>query len=188
MVILMGCALVMAVAMPQAFSERAGLFVGAYVVMGLVRAGYMAVAFRGEVMGRNYAQLGIWSGISAIFWIAGVIFPEMRLVLWIIAVVIDYGAPRIDFWLPDQGGTPMETWTLKGLHLLERNQQVFIISLGESILLLGGLLTGHALQVSLTRSRRRLGIPSTCGQRRPDCLLQAGIPAIRRSENIFAME
>lgn len=145
MVVLMGCALVMAVAMPQAFSERAGLFVGAYVAMGLIRAAYMAIAFRGEVMGRNYTQLGIWSGISALFWIAGVFLADMRLELWILAVVIDYGAPRIDFWLPVKGGTPMETWTLKGLHLLERNQQVFIISLGELILLLGGLLTGQEL-------------------------------------------
>ncbi len=36
----------------------------------------------------------------------------------------------------------MKTWTLKGLHLLERNPLVFIIALGESILLLGGTLVG----------------------------------------------
>ncbi|MDZ5698554.1 low temperature requirement protein A [Chelativorans sp. M5D2P16] len=149
MVMLMACALLMAVAMPQAYSSRAGLFVGAYVAMALIRAGYMAIVFRGEQMGRNYAQLCAWSGISGVFWIAGAILPEVRVWLWIVAVLIDYAAPYIGFWLPGQGATPMESWPLKGLHLLERNQQVFIISLGESILLLGGLLVGHALHADI---------------------------------------
>lgn len=145
MVLLMACALTMAVAMPQGFGARAGLFVGAYVIMGIARAGYMAIAFRGQRMGRNYAQLCAWSAISGLFWIAGALLPDMRLALWIIALIVDYGAPYVGFWLPGPGHTPMESWPLKGLHLLERNQQVFIISLGESILLLGGLLVGHEL-------------------------------------------
>ncbi|MDO6581051.1 low temperature requirement protein A [Photobacterium sp. 2_MG-2023] len=145
MVVLMACALLMAIAMPLAFSSRAGLFAGAYVVMALTRAGYMALVFRGERMGQNYAQLGAWSGISGLFWMAGVWLPELRLGCWMLAVVIDYAAPYVGFWLPGKGATPMESWPLRGLHLLERNQQVFIIALGESILLLGGLLVGNAL-------------------------------------------
>ena len=77
-----------------------------------------------------------------LFWIARVFLPGMP-ALWIVAVVIDYGALH-QFLAARPGGTPMHTWTLKGLHLLERNQQVFIISLGESILLLGGLLVGRS--------------------------------------------
>lgn len=145
MILLMGCALLMAVAMPQAFDARAGLFAGAYVAMALIRAAYMALVFRGQIMGRNYAQLGVWSALSGLFWIAGAIFAEARLVLWIIAVVLDYAAPYLGFWLPGKGATPMESWPLKGLHLFERNQLIFIIALGESILLLGGLLVDHAL-------------------------------------------
>lgn len=144
-VVLMACALLMAIAMPLAYSTRAGLFVGAYVTMALVRAGYMAILFRGERMGQNYKQLFAWSAFSGLFWIAGALSPDARLMLWICAVIIDYSAPYTGFWLPGKGSTPMESWPLRGLHLLERNQQVFIISLGESILLLGGLLVGHAL-------------------------------------------
>jgi low temperature requirement protein LtrA len=70
---------------------------------------------------------------------------SVRLQLWIIAVLIDYGAPYLGFWLPKLGKTPMDTWTLKGLHLLERNQLIFIIALGESILLLGGTMVGADL-------------------------------------------
>jgi low temperature requirement protein LtrA len=147
MIVLMGCALVMAVAMPEAFGDRAGLFAGAYVAMALIRAGYMAYLFRGRVMGRNYAQLGAWSALSGVFWIAGAAFEDMRLALWIIAVVLDYAAPYFGFWVPGKGPTPMESWPLKGLHLFERNQLIFIIALGESILLLGGLLVYNPLQL-----------------------------------------
>lgn len=145
MIVLMGCALLMAVAAPQAFGARAGLFAVAYVTMALIRALYMTLVFRGQVMGRNYAQLGAWSAISGLFWIAGAVFEPARLALWILAVVIDYAAPYLGFWLPGKGTTPMASWTLKGLHLFERNQLIFIIALGESILLLGGYLVSHEI-------------------------------------------
>ena len=149
MVVLMACALLMAIAMPYAYSETATLFVGAYIVMGLFRAGYMALLFRGQQMGQNYAQLFTWSAIAAIFWIAGAVFPESRTVLWLIAVLIDYTAPFTGFWLPSLGATSMDSWPLSGLHLLERNQQVFIIALGESILLLGGTLVGTTISFTV---------------------------------------
>jgi low temperature requirement protein LtrA len=145
MIALMSCAILMAVSIPHAFGDRAGLFVAAYVAMALIRAGYMAAIFRGQRMGQNYAQLCAWSALSGLFWIAGALAPKIRLELWIIAVLIDYGAPYVGFWLPRLGATPMQSWPLAGLHLLERNQQVFIISLGESILLLGGTLVGKVL-------------------------------------------
>ncbi len=103
MITLMACAILMAVAIPYAFDARAGLFVGAYVVMALV--------FRGQQMGQSYKQLFAWSGLSGLFWIAGVLLPEWRLPLWLAAVVIDYGAPFIGFWLPRVGATPMESWS-----------------------------------------------------------------------------
>ena len=145
MAVLMGCALLMAVAMPEAYGARAGLFVSAYVAMALIRAGYMALVFRGQRMGQNYAQLCAWSAISGLFWVAGALLPEQRVWLWIVAVLLDYAAPYHGFWLPKHGSTPMQSWPLRGLHLLERNQQVFIIALGESVMLLGGLLVDHPL-------------------------------------------
>lgn len=145
MIALMACAILMAIAIPSAFDERAGLFVGAYVTMALIRAGYMALLFRGQQMGQNYAQLCAWSAFSGVFWIAGALLPAFRLELWIAAVILDYAAPYAGFWLPRYGATPMQSWPLAGLHLLERNQQVFIIALGESVLLLGGTLVGKPL-------------------------------------------
>lgn len=145
MIMLMACALLMAVAMLDAYGTSAGLFVAAYIAMALIRTGYMAVLFRGERMGQNYTQLCAWSGFSGIFWIAGVFLPDLRVALWLAAVFIDYAGPFAGFWLPRVGATPMASWTLAGLHLLERNQQVFIIALGESILLMGGTLVDQTL-------------------------------------------
>lgn len=149
MFVLMACALMMAVAIHYAFGYRAWLFAIAYVAMALIRAFYMAHVMRGMQMGQNYWQLGIWSCLSGVFWITGAAIETLRLPLWIVAVLIDYAGPYAGFHVPGHGKTPMETWTLKGLHLLERNQLIFIIALGESILLLGGTLVGADLSGSL---------------------------------------
>lgn len=146
--VLMAFALLMAVSVEKAFYDRAGLFVFAYVAMALARGGYMALIFRGDQMGQNYRQLAIWSAFSGLFWIFGALIPDLRLAFWIVAVVVDYAAPYARFWVPGVGGTPMSSWTLKGLHLLERNQLVFLIALGESILLLGGTLVDADLDLA----------------------------------------
>lgn len=62
---------------------------------------------------------------------------EVRLLLWIVALVLDYSAPMHGFWLPGAGRTPMRDWTLAGVHLAERNQLVILIALGESIVAAG---------------------------------------------------
>jgi low temperature requirement protein LtrA len=149
MLVLMACALMMAVAIHYAFGYRAWLFALAYVAMALIRAFYMAKVMRGTQMGQNYWQLGMWSVLSGVFWIAGAAFEALRLPLWIVAVLIDFAGPYAGFYVPGHGKTPMETWTLKGLHLLERNQLIFIIALGKSVLLLGGTMVGAELTAPL---------------------------------------
>ena len=149
MFVLMAFALMMAVSIHYAFGYRAWLFVLAYVGMALIRAFYMAHVMRGTQMGQNYWQLGMWSVLSGVFWIAGALIEPLRLPLWIVAILIDYAGPYAGYYLPGHGATPMESWSLKGLHLLERNQLIFIIALGESILLLGGTMVGADLTAPL---------------------------------------
>ncbi len=146
MICLMFCSLMMAVAIPKAFSANAALFAGAYITMALLRGGYMILLFRDQQMGENYTQLTLWNALAGAFWLAGVLMPNNRTLLWLIAVLVDYAAPYTGYWMPGRGSTAMNSWPLSGLHLLERNQQIFIIALGESILLLGGTL----LKLSLT--------------------------------------
>lgn len=138
---LMLVALAMAIAIPEAFTSGAGYFVGAYVVFQVARSVFMVFAFKGTLMSRNYAQLLAWSGISAVVWVVGIFVPaEYRLAVWALAVAIDYAAPGLGYWLPGVGKSDMSTWPLDEAHLAERNRLIFIIALGESILILGGAL------------------------------------------------
>lgn len=68
--------------------------------------------------------------------------------VWALAVLIDYAAPRISFWLPGLGTASMSTWPLTESHLAERNRLVFIIALGESFLVLGATLIDSELGAS----------------------------------------
>ncbi len=139
MVVLMAISLVMSAAIPNAFDARGVAFAAAYVLLQLVRSGFMVWAFAaGERMRRNYAQLLAWSAIAAVPWILGaVVHGDARIVLWLVALVIDLAAPAVGFRLPGVDPTPIEDWTLAGAHLAERCQLVLMIALGESVLRVG---------------------------------------------------
>jgi low temperature requirement protein LtrA len=140
MIGLMAISLVMSAAIPEAFAGRGVPFAFAYVGLQAVRSGFMVWAFAGsdDRMRRNYAQLLAWSGIAGVIWIVGAFVPpDLRLWLWLAALVVDLGAPLHGFWLPGRGSTPMTEWTLAGGHLAERCQLVLMIALGESVLRVG---------------------------------------------------
>ena len=70
--VLMIASLVMASAIPDAFTSRGETFAVAYVAMQLLRSAFMVWAFGlRDTMGRNYAQLLAWSAISGVVWIVG---------------------------------------------------------------------------------------------------------------------
>jgi low temperature requirement protein LtrA len=143
LLVLMVLSLVMSAAIPEAFGDRGLDFAVAYVAMQVVRAGFMVWALRGEAMGRNYSQLLAWSAFGGVAWIAGALVDgDTRLVLWIVALAIDYGAPAVGFVLPRLGRTPMSDWSLSPGHLAERCQLVVIIALGESLLVTGQTFAG----------------------------------------------
>jgi low temperature requirement protein LtrA len=147
---LMLISLVMSAAIPEAFGDRALVFALAYVGLQVVRSAFMVVAFAGDRMGRNYAQLLAWSCIAGIAWIAGAaVEGDARLVLWIAAVLVDYAAPWHGFALPRLGRTPTSDWTLAGSHLAERNRLVLLIALGESILAIGVTFAGLSWTASV---------------------------------------
>lgn len=139
--VLMLLALGMAVGIPDAFGDSGLLFAGCFVAMGVLRPVVMVVAFHGQRLADNYRVLGIWSAAAGVFWVTGALLPaDARLMVWLLALVIDYAAPRLEFRVPGVGSAPMEKWDTDAEHLAERNRLVFIIALGESILLMGGAL------------------------------------------------
>jgi low temperature requirement protein LtrA len=139
MIVLMGISLVMSAAIPEAFEGRGITFAFAYVAIQVVRSAFMVWAFpSGDRMRRNFAHLLAWSCIAGAVWIAGAFtHGDTRLVMWLVAIVVDLAAPIHGFRLPFAGATPMEEWTLAGGHLAERCQLVLMIALGESVLRVG---------------------------------------------------
>jgi low temperature requirement protein LtrA len=138
MLVLMLISLVMSATIPEAFGDEAIGFASAYVAIQVVRGTFMVAVFRGETMGRNYVQLLAWSSLAGAVWIGGAFAEgDARLLLWILALALDYGAPLHGFAIPVLGRTPMQAWTLAGGHLAERNRLVVLIALGESVLALG---------------------------------------------------
>jgi low temperature requirement protein LtrA len=129
-----------------AFEDRGEGFAVAYVCLQALRAGFMVWAFGWESnMGRNYAQLLVWAWIAGALWIAGGLVhdPDTRLILWALAVALDYGVPLLGFRLPRVGPIAIDDWLFAGAHLAERCEQVLMIAFGETLLRIGEAYTQH---------------------------------------------
>jgi low temperature requirement protein LtrA len=140
LLVLMGLGLLMSSAIPEAFEGKALLFAVPYVVIQVGRT-----LFTTWAMGRhwpenavNFIRITVWLSVSAAFWIAGALADDqMRLVLWVVAALIDVVGPRALFWVPGMGPTNPHTWSVRGSHMAERVSLFLIISLGESIIVTG---------------------------------------------------
>jgi len=131
--------LLMAVAVPDAFGDRSLLFAGAYVAIHVGRGLYLVLALRGHEAQRRTARTLFWFGISAVPWIAGAVGPAgvVRGVLWTVAVAVDYVAVALRWPAPRLGRSRTSEMPVVPEHLAERYQQVTIIALGESIVVMG---------------------------------------------------
>jgi low temperature requirement protein LtrA len=138
--VVMLLSLVVATAIPDAFTDRGLTFACGYVAMQLLRSGFMVAAFGiRSTMGRNYAQLLAWAVVSGVVWIVGGIVHDenLRLLIWATAAAIDLAAPLHGYWLPGAGSTPMSQWSVAGGHLAERCQLLLMVAFGETVLRLG---------------------------------------------------
>ena len=72
------------------------------------------------------------------FWIAGGLAQGYwRLVLWGVALGIEYLSPAVRFWIPRYGASSVADWVVEGGHMAERCAGFIIIALGESIVVTG---------------------------------------------------
>ena len=79
---------------------------------------------------------------SGVLWLAGaVIGGTGQVVLWLIALALDYGAPLVTFSVPGLPKVDPGAWELETSHFAERFQLFVIIALGESIVLTGATLS-----------------------------------------------
>ncbi|ADL45139.1 low temperature requirement protein A [Micromonospora aurantiaca (nom. illeg.)] len=134
--------LVLGVTLPRALEERALPFALAYVVVMVGRPLLIAVALRAHPRRLVPLRLAVWAGVSAPLWIAGALMPGPRLALWVVALAVDHLGTFLGWPLPWIGASRIRQWLVAGEHLAERYQQIFLIALGESILVIGVTYSG----------------------------------------------
>ncbi len=150
MIVLMALGLFMAAALPEAFGGRGAPFAIAYVALQLARTGFVAAAFpAGDPMRANNLRLLGWLALGGAIWILGAyLHGDARIIVWLVAVILELSAPWHGFRLPGGSAIPIERWRLSGTHLAERYQLVLMIALGESVLRVGLTASDNAGSVS----------------------------------------
>ena len=138
--VLMLGGLVLSTSIPMAFTSRGLWFALAYAAMQVGRTLFWLVSTpRERASARmNAVRILVWLSTSAIFWIAGGFAQGYaRLVLWALALGIEYISPAVRFWIPKYGASSVADWYVEGGHMAERCAGFIIIALGESIVVTG---------------------------------------------------
>jgi low temperature requirement protein LtrA len=132
--------LVLSTSIPKAFESRGLWFAAAYATMQVGRTIFLLASIpRTQTsIRRNAIRILVWLSTSAVFWIAGGLAEgHSRLLLWVVALGIEYLSPAVRFWVPKLGASSIEDWTVEGGHMAERCAGFIIIALGESIVVTG---------------------------------------------------
>ena len=146
------CSLLMAVAIPYAWGERALLFAGAYVAIQVGRHAFLTFVCgsRGSKERLRAGRILTWLCASGVFWIAGALAPEgtARALLWIAAASIDFVGPFLAYRIPGAERLSLDVWEVASEHFAERFQLFIIIALGESIVITGATTSGLELDAA----------------------------------------
>ncbi len=144
--------LLMSIAIPEAFGDRALLFAGAYVALQVVRNAFIATACpEGSRIRANFSAILVWSVVSGALYITGALLDgEARVVVWIVALLIDFGGPAARYWVPGMPRVVTDDWRIDTGHFSERFQLFVMIALGESIVITGA--TASDLEIDLARA------------------------------------
>src|ERR687886_2604853 len=140
MIALMLASLLMAVAIPQAFGDRALLFVSSYVFIQVGRHTFLtfAAAEAGTIERERAGRILTWFVAAGVFWFAGVFVDEpARVAFWLVALALDYGGPLVTFRIPGLPRVAPEAWSIGTEHFTERFGLFIILALGESIVITG---------------------------------------------------
>ena len=140
-----------AIAIPHAFDDRAGLFVIGYVGIQVVRNAFMVLATRrSDPLHEPLVRIFVWSAWVSMIWLAGALVEgETRIVLWIVALVLDYAGPLAGHWTPRLGRSVPTDWELVPSHFADRVQLFVIIALGETVV--AGGVTASELEITAMR-------------------------------------
>jgi low temperature requirement protein LtrA len=132
--------LVLSTSIPSAFDGRGLWFAIAFAAMQVGKTIFLWIVTPSsrDLARMNAIRIATWLAVSAIFWIAGGLMEgQSRLVLWAIALAIEYVSPVVRFWIPRYGASSIADWVVEGGHIAERCAGFIIIALGESIVVTG---------------------------------------------------
>ncbi len=142
-VMIMLGSLVMASAVPGAFSRYGIAFAATYVAVQVGRTLFFTWALRGHHLQSRGWRVLFWFGVSGTLWIVGGLANYWtRVALWTAAVVLDYAVAAANYPTPGLGRSRTSDWRLAGEHLSERYRQFVIVALGETILVTGSTFSG----------------------------------------------
>jgi low temperature requirement protein LtrA len=132
--------LVLSTSIPKAFESKGLWFAAAYATMQVGKTVFLWVVTppSRHLARMNAIRITAWLALSAVFWIAGGVAEEhWRLLLWTVALGIEYISPAVRFWIPKYGASAVADWVVEGGHMAERCAGFIIIALGESIVVTG---------------------------------------------------
>lgn len=132
--------ILMAIAIPEAFAEQGMAFALIYSAVQIGRTLFALYVFKGvdEENFRIFGRIAVWLVFSSLFWFAGAMAElHMRIVLWSLAIAIEYAGPLVSYYVPGLKTGREEKLGLSGEHLAERCALFIIICLGETILTTG---------------------------------------------------
>ncbi|MEW2141617.1 low temperature requirement protein A [Micromonospora vinacea] len=126
--------MLMSAALPTAFHDHGLVFGGTWAAINLGRGLVLIRSLRGRQGQERSLRALVWNLGSGTLWVVGglVADPEWRLAVWLVALGVDYVA--FGFRFPVPGRAPLPQYQVAPEHLAERYQQIYILTLGELVL------------------------------------------------------
>ncbi|GGO23500.1 hypothetical protein GCM10011576_43920 [Micromonospora parathelypteridis] len=134
--------MLMAAALPGAFGDHGLIFGGTWAVIIVGRGLVLIWSLRGRQEQERSVRALVWNLGSGSLWVVGGLVPdpEWRLAVWLAALALDYTAYGFRFPIP--GRPPLPQYQVTPEHLAERYQQIYILAVGE-LVLISVLSLGH---------------------------------------------
>ena len=131
--------LFLSMSIPEAFGARGLTFALSFAAMQVGRSLFTAWCFAASpVLRRNFLRISAWLATSGVLWVVGALLEhEARLVVWLVALAVEYLGPVARFWTPGLGASVTSDWDIRGEHMAERCGLFVIICLGETLLISG---------------------------------------------------
>ncbi|XUY29271.1 low temperature requirement protein A [Agrobacterium sp. rho-8.1] len=150
---MMFAGVLLAIALPKAFSDQALVFATIYSIMQVGRSLFALYVFKGvdHENALTFSRMAIWLAVSSMFWIAGGLSSTLgwQIAFWGVAIGTEYLGPLVKYYAPGLKTGKDERLHLSGEHLAERCALFVIICLGETILTTGRTATEY-MNSSLT--------------------------------------